>query len=190
MLFWKKKKDPHILYPAPGTISEATAAKPHCKVNQDKAGRNGDASNPLKEDAQQHQGTFSDSKHVEKYGLFILHDQPSDKPGVVDIIAIHGLNGHYDKTWSTESAEGDRVNWLKDFLPHRIPYARILSYGYNSTVQFSKSAAGVNTFAEQLLEDILSVRLHPMERMRPILFICHSLGGIVFKKVGNLFPTA
>jgi hypothetical protein len=186
----EEEKRPSYSLPAPGTISEATAAKSHCKVNQDKAGRNGDTSNPLKEDAQQHQGTFSDSKHVEKCGLFILHDQPSDEPGVVDIIAIHGLNRHYDKTWSTESAEGDRVNWLKDFLPQRIPYARILSYGYNFTVQFSKSAAGVNTFAEQLLEDILSVRLYPMERMRPILFICHSLGGIVFKKVGNLFPTA
>jgi hypothetical protein len=53
-----------------------------------------------------------------------------------------------------------QVNWLKDFLPKKIPYARILSYGYNSSVQFSKSAAGISTFAEQLLEDILLAIRH------------------------------
>jgi protein SERAC1 len=116
------------------------------------------------------------------YGLFILHDQPNDRNNAVDIIAVHGLNGHYEKTWQETGPDGPPVNWLRDFLPSQIPYARIMSYGYNSTILFSKSEADFGTFAEQLLEDVLSRRTRGMER--PMIFICHSLGGIVFKKVG------
>jgi len=120
---------------------------------------------------------------VEKWGLFILHDQPEDMPGVIDIIAIHGINGHYAKTWTGVSTNGQQVNWLKDFLPNKIPPARIFSYGYNSAVQFSKSTGSIIDFADQLLDDIVVCRLSQIERTRPLLFICHGMGGLVFKKV-------
>jgi hypothetical protein len=120
---------------------------------------------------------------VEKWGLFILHDQPEDMPGVIDIIAIHGINGHYTKTWTGMSATGQHMNWLKDFLPEKLPPARIFSYGYNSAVQFSKSTASIADFADELLSHISSHRSNPTQLARPLIFICHSLGGIVFKKV-------
>ena len=44
------------------------------------------------------------------------------------IVAVHGLNGHREKTWMV-----DNVNWLRDFLPLQIPDARILSWGYDVT---------------------------------------------------------
>lgn len=75
------------------------------------------------------------------------------------------------------------MNWLKDLLPGQIPDARIMSYGYNSAVQFSKSMEGVGTFAEQLLEDLMSWRTSAAEKQRPMVFMCHSLSGIVFKQV-------
>ena len=121
-----------------------------------------------------------------QYGIFIFRDQPSSKVGVVDIIALHGLNGHYKKTWTG----GDGSNWLKDdaFLPKHLPDARIMSYGYNSQVQFSKSEAGIEQFAEGLLSQIEGLRRHNMEKKMPIIFICHSLGGIVVKKVRFSYP--
>ena len=76
----------------------------------------------------------------------------------------------------------DDVNWLTDLLPPTIPNARIMSYAYNSAVQFSKSTSDVFTFADQLLEHIMAVRLSKEEQTRPLLFVCHSLGGIVFKQ--------
>lgn len=121
-----------------------------------------------------------------QHGMFILSDKAEEATGVVDIIAIHGLNGHYKKTWTAVSSSGKECNWLQDLLPTQLPNARIMSYGYNSAVQFSKSTAGIGEFADQLLEDILSYRNSEAEKGRPVIFICHSLGGIVFKKVNFL----
>ncbi|OCL02322.1 hypothetical protein AOQ84DRAFT_357452 [Glonium stellatum] len=42
---------------------------------------------------------------------------------IVDIIAVHGLNGHRDKTWTA----GNGVNWLRDLLPQDLPNARIMA---------------------------------------------------------------
>ncbi|PVH83321.1 hypothetical protein DL98DRAFT_569779 [Cadophora sp. DSE1049] len=117
-----------------------------------------------------------------QFGMFILEDKPSELAKVVDVVAIHGLNGHYLNTWTTTDAAGQKVVWLKDLLPKQLPDARIMSYGYNSALQFSKSVAGIGTFAEQLLEDLRSWRGTQAERDRPIVFICHSLGGIVVKQ--------
>jgi hypothetical protein len=121
-------------------------------------------------------------------GMFVLVGKAANATGIVDIIAIHGLNGHYQKTWTAapKLARDKECNWLKDLLPKQIPNARILSYGYNSVVQFSKSTAGVGMFADALLEDIISCRRSAEEQARPIIFICHSLGGIVFKRVGGI----
>ncbi|KAG9229798.1 hypothetical protein BJ875DRAFT_386555, partial [Amylocarpus encephaloides] len=45
----------------------------------------------------------------------------------VDIVAVHGLNCHREKTWT--AANG--IHWLRDLLPYDIPNARILSWGYD-----------------------------------------------------------
>ncbi|RFU24043.1 hypothetical protein B7463_g12297, partial [Scytalidium lignicola] len=104
----------------------------------------------------------------DKFGMKILVDKPSDLADLSDIIAIHGLNGHYYDTWSATTSSGVTVNWLQDFLPAHIPNSKILSYSYNSVVQFSKSLSGIDEFADQLLEDLLSWRLSRFEKERPI----------------------
>lgn len=48
-------------------------------------------------------------------------------------MAVHGLNGHREKTFTTE-----KINWLRHFLPNDIPNVRILSYGYNSRTYGSR----------------------------------------------------
>lgn len=126
-------------------------------------------------------GNETTSKSEEQHGMFVFADKNEFAQGIIDIIAIHGLNGHYRDTWTAATGS----NWLEteDFLPAQIPNARILSYGYNSTVQFSKSEADIGVFAEQLLESVMLYRRTNVEQSRPVVFLCHSLGGIVFKKV-------
>ncbi|KAF2178451.1 hypothetical protein K469DRAFT_718263 [Zopfia rhizophila CBS 207.26] len=47
---------------------------------------------------------------------------------IVDIVAVHGLNGHRDKTWTASNG----VNWLRDLLPQDLPNARIMTWGYDA----------------------------------------------------------
>ena len=120
--------------------------------------------------------------NIGDYGIHILEDRNSNSLKVVDIVAIHGLNGHFEDTWTVKRRDGTSVNWLKDLLPEKIPNARIMAFSYNSRIQFSKSTSDVYTFAEQLLEQLLAVRQDESESGRSIICICHSLGGIDFKQ--------
>ncbi|KAI1462435.1 hypothetical protein F4805DRAFT_410628 [Annulohypoxylon moriforme] len=98
----------------------------------------------------------------------------------IDIVAVHGLNplnneSHAEATWTIE----DKL-WLRDFLPKKAPNARILLFGYNANVAFRTAAAGVREQAENLLNQL---DLHRVgDPSRPIIFICHSLGGIIVKR--------
>ncbi|SLM40185.1 P-loop containing nucleoside triphosphate hydrolase [Lasallia pustulata] len=98
----------------------------------------------------------------------------------VDIIAVHGLNPtntefHAEATWTVE----DKL-WLRDFLPLQLPSARVLLFGYNANVAFETSVAGVREQAINLLNRIASKREEAEEK--PIVFVAHSLGGIVVKR--------
>ncbi|KAK6518961.1 hypothetical protein TWF281_003651 [Arthrobotrys megalospora] len=86
---------------------------------------------------------------------------------------MHGLNGDIYRTW-TKSGN----YWLRDQLPKSLPGARIFSYGYPSNLLFSKSVAEIDDFARHLLSSLKEI----VDEKRYILFVCHSLGGIVFKQ--------
>ncbi|CAN9331109.1 unnamed protein product [Alternaria alternata] len=58
---------------------------------------------------------------------------------VIDIVAVHGLNGHCEKTWTAGNGV-DSVNWLRDLLPHDLPNARILSWGYDANTHSGSRA--------------------------------------------------
>ncbi|KAF4626531.1 hypothetical protein G7Y89_g11628 [Cudoniella acicularis] len=112
----------------------------------------------------------------------------------VDIVAVHGLNptnnsSHAEATWTAKEKL-----WLKDFLPITIPNARILLFGYNANVAFETSTAGVVEHAINLLNR-LNMKRKGVPPDRPIIFIAHSLGGILVKraliesKLGNKFDS-
>jgi hypothetical protein len=115
-------------------------------------------------------------------GLKAFVTQPVDRLDCVDIIAIHGLNGNYNETWTDKSTG---LNWLRDeqCLQKDIQNARVLSFGYNSKSYFSRSTSDVRDFASELLAAIKTSRRSHVEQRRPIIFLCHSLGGLVFKQV-------
>jgi predicted alpha/beta hydrolase family esterase len=58
-----------------------------------------------------------------------------------------------------------------------------MSYGYNSRTAFSKAVTDIDDEAAMLLDRIDGERNTEVEKRRPIIFIAHSLGGIVVKKV-------
>ncbi|KAI9889078.1 MAG: hypothetical protein M1814_005801 [Vezdaea aestivalis] len=113
-------------------------------------------------------------------GLFELSNS-NDESKTVDVIAVHGLQGHPYRTWTHENGH----LWIRDSLTESIPFARIMTFGYDSMIAFSKSVAKIDDKALDLLNQLTLMR-RPLEdsvpRPRPIVFICHSFGGIVVKK--------
>jgi alpha-beta hydrolase superfamily lysophospholipase len=97
---------------------------------------------------------------------------------IVSIVAVHGLGGHWERTWTHENG----TNWLQDILPAQIPRARIMKFGYNANTAFSKSVEGVDDVALMLISRVEIKRQQLEERRRPLIFIGHSLGGIIVKK--------
>jgi hypothetical protein len=94
-------------------------------------------------------------KGPESYGLFLRYEPPG--PGTafqddpfVNFIAIHGLNGHADKTWTNDNG----TNWLRDLLPKSLPQCRVYTFGYSSEVVFSSSYGTVRDFASRLLASV------------------------------------
>ncbi|RYP11187.1 hypothetical protein DL764_000212 [Monosporascus ibericus] len=97
----------------------------------------------------------------------------------LDICAVHGLNGNAFDTWAA-----DGHMWLRDFLPThaRFRNSRIMTFGYSSLLQDGRNAAGLTEWAHSLLQSVASVRKSQSEGARPLIFVCHSLGGLVVRE--------
>ncbi|KAF8495836.1 hypothetical protein BU17DRAFT_59476, partial [Hysterangium stoloniferum] len=118
-----------------------------------------------------------------KFNSFGIKELSSGISPLIDIVAIHGLDGHCEASWTA----GNGSPWLCDFLPQGVPSARILMYGYDAYIQ---SAAGSSTqtldgHAESFLARLASFRRISDTTKRPIIFIAHSLGGIILQHVGS-----
>jgi hypothetical protein len=82
-----------------------------------------------------------------------------------------------------------KIFWPADLLPQTLPGARIFTWGYDVDVDRAFSSASTATVfqhASALLSDLADVRMDETEKKRPIIFIAHSLGGIVVKDVSYL----
>jgi hypothetical protein len=107
----------------------------------------------------------------------------------ISIVAVHGLK-HPPTNRSIQSHgafttwRSDQRSWLKRWLPKRIPTARIFIYGYPSIRVFEDNDMDFRSHGDDLLTLLSSER--NVSVGRPVVFICHSLGGIVVKHVGVL----
>lgn len=111
-------------------------------------------------------------------GVKILHDCPDAS---VDICFIHGLTGNRDSTWT---AHGQSAPWPETLLPPEIGKARILTYGYDAYI-VRRSVASSNRLidhATNFLNDLTTDRTRYNASSRALIFIAHSLGGLVCKK--------
>lgn len=95
------------------------------------------------------------------------------------MVLIHGLNGHAQRTFTHPETF---VYWPQDILPEKVPTARVLTYGYNSSTKNISEGQNVLDIALQLMVNLKDYRRGKTEKQRDIVFICHSLGGIIAKK--------
>lgn len=116
------------------------------------------------------------SKPISKTEDFdFLELAPGTDP-IVDIVAIHGLQGHREKTWMVD----DGTMWLRHFLPTDLCNARVLTYGYDADTHSPEcvSTQTMRRHADGFAKALSRKREDPR---RPIIFIAHDLGGIILK---------
>ena len=101
---------------------------------------------------------------------------------------MHGLGGDSRKTWSKNHDPG--LFWPELWLPFEsdVGKARILSFGYNASFRVGgpKSIANISDFAKELLYEMGFAKDKNGEDLGigkvPIIFVVHSMGGLVVKK--------
>ncbi|KAK6835123.1 hypothetical protein PG987_009817 [Apiospora arundinis] len=116
-----------------------------------------------------------------KQGIKQLYPRNDAFVPEVDIILVPGLGAHPEKCWETKD-----FNWPTDGLAKDFPKSRILLYMYESVWQ---GALMVEQFMDNLalglLTGLAAFRDKKCER-RPIVFIGHSMGGLVVAKAVTL----
>jgi len=78
--------------------------------------------------------------------------------------------------------------WLRDSLPYDLtrentgrPMARVMTYGYESTVAQSKNIQNLEDLATSFHSSLLALVSTPV--VRPLILVAHSLGGLIVKQV-------
>jgi hypothetical protein len=109
-------------------------------------------------------------------------DAPDDDPADVDIVFVPGLGADPIKSWQSNTSD---FNWIldKDGLVRDFRKARFLLYRYESawlgTLKVKQYLANLSS---TLLEGLKSKRDKGKCAQRPIVFIGHSMGGLVIAK--------
>ncbi|EJP61155.1 peptidase C14 [Beauveria bassiana ARSEF 2860] len=107
-----------------------------------------------------------------------------------EIIAVPGLGAHPYHTWEArktqapdaaecKTAQSSKIHLLKDLLAHDFPDARIWNFAHESNWLIDAPVKTTEEIGKCLLKEIRDKRSSPH---LPIIFIGHSLGGIIIKQ--------
>ncbi|KAJ5730318.1 uncharacterized protein N7483_004826 [Penicillium malachiteum] len=100
----------------------------------------------------------------------------------VDIMFLHGLRGNITKTWTK-----DGVLWPKDLLPRDVERSRIFLFGYDSGIthrdQSLVQKTEIHSDADDLCARLVAERSSTKTEEMPIIFVAHSLGGLVAAQI-------
>jgi hypothetical protein len=101
----------------------------------------------------------------------------------IDCIVVSGLSSHPFGSWKQRGGE---FMWLVDDVDGFPPHVRVLLYGYDSTLFGSQSFQEIEDMGQRLATQIIGIRpltgSSSYNAPRPLVFIAHSLGGLVVKE--------
>ncbi|CAD6445354.1 8ad7835d-6f7e-4b73-9b34-45a7e0e1eebb [Sclerotinia trifoliorum] len=103
----------------------------------------------------------------------------------IDIIAIHGQNGHPIESWTNRD---NGVLWLRDLLPGVLETnpgvkVRVLSYGY-------ARSDPVESIGARLVDSINELRNQTNSEGRKIIWCAHSFGGPLLRAAMTILPAS
>ncbi|KAI1013658.1 hypothetical protein LB503_010485 [Fusarium chuoi] len=112
---------------------------------------------------------------------FTPFHRTNDNDCHIDLVAVCGLGGHALGSFKEKNG---RFVWLRDALPSDISNARILTYGYDTKLSKSSAFQNLTDLGRALQIDLEDI--YDPNQPRSILFIGHSLGGLVVKEAVRL----
>jgi pimeloyl-ACP methyl ester carboxylesterase len=103
-------------------------------------------------------------------------------------VFVHGLTGNRENTWTRNPGKKNACFWPQDLLPDvdsGVANARIATWGYDADVINKRpfrvvSSNTIEQHAANLCTDLANVR-NGEKTKRPLIFVVHSLGGLVVK---------
>ena len=123
-------------------------------------------------------GLARESTEDPKYGLQLLYDGADAGHRDIDFVAVHGMGGHPLQSF-TNAETG--CCWIRDLLPSSFPHSRVFSYGYPADF-LTKVHTSLSDQAMKLCS-VLGNYDRGQATTRRRIFICHSVGGLLVKRV-------
>ncbi|KAK3319651.1 hypothetical protein B0T19DRAFT_270056 [Cercophora scortea] len=111
-------------------------------------------------------------------GMTTLNDVDPARHSV-DCIAISGLASHPFGSWQPRGSDKTFM-WIRDSLPLVVPGARAIIYGYDSDLMEAHSFQTISDIATSLILHLKAGDWN-LPSSKPVIFLAHSLGGIVLK---------
>jgi hypothetical protein len=106
-----------------------------------------------------------------------------------DIWSLYGLL-NVDDLGRQKRSKAPKLFWPEQFLPLDVPTSRIFTWGFESDIEkFFEASDDKNTptwLGDGLLDVVLDHNWRGNCPDRPTIFVAHSLGGSIVKKVRNL----
>ncbi|KAL8335873.1 hypothetical protein RB598_009864 [Gaeumannomyces tritici] len=120
--------------------------------------------------------------------LPLRQSQQDTSPGATSSTSCpeRASTAHTATSSITEPGWAEEVYWPAELAPRTIPDSRIFTYGYDTKIRHLSqgpiSQKTVYDHASDLLHRIEQHRRGTGEASRPLLFVAHSLGGIIVKE--------
>ncbi|KAI3761171.1 hypothetical protein L1987_51581 [Smallanthus sonchifolius] len=126
----------------------------------------------------------------------IMHDNTTHSDPSFDVVFVHGLRGGPFKSWrvsecksSSKSGLVEKIDeeagkqgtfWPAEWLSADFPHARLFSLKYKTNLtQWSGSSLPLQEVSSMLLEKLITAGIGD----RPVVFVTHSMGGLVVKQM-------
>ncbi|KAL7933308.1 ankyrin repeat protein [Trichoderma chlorosporum] len=97
-----------------------------------------------------------------------------------DVITVHGIRDYYESTWKSDNGE----SWIRSRLFKDVSIRQLdFLYAKNDSARIFQRE-GIKAEAEDLMREYIEKRqfLSDMDINRPVVWICHDIGGSIVKQ--------